>query len=224
MKNLKHPDDLPVIILGYEQPVTGAADSARPHKKEKNRHLWEPEKETLYMSRIANGDREAFSEVVQLYMLDLYRFACSILGDKSRAEDITQETCMRLWTRAAQWSPEGRIKNWLFRITHNLCIDEIRSRRAEHTIDDFIFTIADQSPDAAASYADGQVSRLVTRALFALPERQRTALTLVHYSEYSNNEAARIMNVSVDALESLLARGRQNLRLALSEHKKSIFE
>ena len=214
MKNVKYSAaDAPVLILKMDRDDAASVIN-----------LWPKERETDYMARIASGDREAFGEIVQLYMLDLYKFACSILGDKTKAEDMTQEACLKLWTHAEKWSPEGRIKNWLFRITHNLCIDEIRSRKSHTPIDDVIFTLEDPGQDASQTYADTQMSRLVTKALFNLSERQRTALILVHYSGYSNIETAKIMDISIDATESLLVRGRQNLRRALSEHKKSIFD
>jgi RNA polymerase sigma-70 factor (ECF subfamily) len=91
-------------------------------------------------------------------------------------------------------------------------------------IDKLAYTLPDRQPDQSKKYDDRQVSKAVSDALFALPERQRTALMLVYYSELTNIEAAKIMGISVDAIESLLSRGKRMLRDVLSGSKTTLLE
>jgi RNA polymerase sigma-70 factor (ECF subfamily) len=176
-----------------------------------------PVEERDCMKRIAEGDKAAFSRMVRTHMTDIYRFAYSILGDATRAEDITQEACLKLWTRAGQWTPSGKVRSWLFRITHNLCMDELRGKKPQVDIEKMAFTLRDDKPDQTARYAERETARTVNDALNLLPERQRTALMLVHYNGHTNIESAQIMGLSVDAIESLLARGRRKMKDLLTD-------
>lgn len=180
--------------------------------------------ELVLMTQIASGNGDAFQTVIDRHMLPVYHFAYSILKDITAAEDITQETCVRLWKHAHNWNPSGKIRSWLFRIAHNLCIDEIRKRRPHADIDVFADSIADHAPDTVRQMEETQISQTVKQALFQIPVRQRTAIMLVHYSEQSNKEAAETMGISVDALESLLARGRKALKDLLSDQKEKLWQ
>jgi len=202
--------------------VVNAASPGLPG--ERRPYALSPEEEELYMKRIADKDRNAFNAVVEAYMADVFRFSYSILKDQTAAEDVVQETFYRLWTKAAQWNPSGRLKSWLMRITHNLCIDEIRGRKDTHPEDIQELTLRDHTPDQMQLYADRQSGDIVRNALLDLPERQRTALSLVYYQGLSNIEAAEIMDVSVDALESLLSRGRQKMKQTLEKAKPYLLE
>jgi len=176
------------------------------------------------MNQIALGNSDAFQKILENHMLPIYHFAFSILQDSSSAEDITQETCVKLWKQAGKWKPEGKLRSWLFRIAHNLCIDEIRRRRPHADIDTFADSISDNSTTAPQRIEESESSKTIKQALFKLPVRQRTALMLVHYSDNSNREAAETMGISLDALESLLARGRKSLKELLTDHKETLWE
>lgn len=227
----RNEGESPVIGIGFEKAAGHGAGTmpelmyVKPMRgTDPHSHDMSPDLEQDYMTRIATGDKAAFSHMVNAHMTDIYRFAYSILGDPSRAEDITQEACLKLWTRAGQWNPSGKVRSWLFRITHNLCMDDLRSRKPTLPIDKFTFILSDPQPDQAKVYASNQVSKVVHDALLSLPERQRTALMLVHYSGYTNIESAQIMDLSVDAIESLLARGRRKMKELLSGSKESLLE
>lgn len=143
-------------------------------------------------------------------------------------EDIRQETLLRLWTQADRWRPEiAALSTWLHRIAHNLCIDHLRrtSRLVGEPEDGEIESLTHGSSDADRDaggtdphHALGQhrLGDQLREALATLPERQRSALILCHYQGLSNRDAAEVLDVSVDALESLLARARRKLRLLLA--------
>ena len=174
------------------------------------------------MAAIVAGSASAFKAVMDAHMTSVFRYAYSVLGDAALAEDVTQETFSRLWSQAARWMPKGRVKSWLLKIAHNLCIDEIRRTRSHIDIDAVEPVLPDTARGPRENMAREQTADIVRQALFALPERQRAALVLVHYHDRTNIEAADIMGVSVDALESLLARGRRTMKDVLAGQKVNL--
>jgi RNA polymerase sigma-70 factor (ECF subfamily) len=161
--------------------------------------------------RVGRGDRDAFHTLVERHLARIVAFAGRVLGDRTAAEDVAQETFLRLWTAAARWRPTGaRLTSWLHRVALNLCLDR-RARRPEPPLDD-VAEPADPAPAGPGIVHRREVGEVVRRALAGLPDAQRIAITLCHFQGLRNIEAAEVMDVSVEALESLLARGRRTLR------------
>jgi RNA polymerase sigma-70 factor (ECF subfamily) len=161
------------------------------------------------MRRTASGDAAAFRALADAHLTKIMNFAHRLLHDRSEAEDVTQETFLRLWKDAARFEPRARVTTWLHRIAHNLCVDRLRGRREQpsETIDE-----ERTSLEPGGLFDRKQVAHQVDKALAELPERQRAAVTLVHYQGLGNIEAAEVLDIKVEALESLLARGRRSLR------------
>ncbi|WP_293949625.1 RNA polymerase sigma factor [Sneathiella sp.] len=172
--------------------------------------LGDIEKDAELMQAVAGGNASASRVVVDLYLNGAYRLALRILGDASLAEDMAQEAFIRLWKQAPKWQPKAQIRTWLHRVTHNLCVDYLRKQKRYS--DDEVPEMADPAPNALELKAQRQLGDKVTEALQKLPARQRIAISLVHFEECGNMEAAAIMDISVEALESLLARGRRKLK------------
>jgi RNA polymerase sigma-70 factor (ECF subfamily) len=103
----------------------------------------------------------------------------------------------------------------MHRITYNLCIDRIRARKPTVPIESFDPPSLDKPADQRIQ--DQDIARRVDLALATLTDRQRSAIVLVHYQEIPARDAANIMEISVEALESLLLRGRRGFRVALLE-------
>jgi RNA polymerase sigma-70 factor (ECF subfamily) len=160
--------------------------------------------------RVGEGDARAYRELVDRHAAQLHRFAARMLREASDAEDVVQETFLRLWQRARDYSPDARVGTWLHRITHNLAIDRLRARGRLTPMTD------DDEPPISAPQSKSLVERerreTVSRALDELPERQALAVLLVYFHERSGAEAAEILGVSEEALESLLARARRALK------------
>lgn len=169
----------------------------------------------LLLARIAAGDEAAWSALVGRHLPRLVAFSWRLLGSRSEAEDVAQECFARLVRKAPDWRPGGAsLSTWLHRVATNLCIDQ-RRRPAALALDDFdADTLA--IGGAAETDRDLDTVRTVRRALARLPERQRAAIVLVHYQGFGNPEAAAILDVSVEAVESLLARGRRALRTEIA--------
>ncbi len=161
------------------------------------------------MRRTAKGDPVAFRALADAHLAKIMNYAYRLLHDRTEAEDIAQETFLRLWKDAGRYEPKARVTTWLHRIAHNLCIDRMRGRR-EQPSDTLDEERTSQEPGGLLDRK--RVALEVGHALAELPERQRAAITLVHYQGLSNIEAAAVLDVNVDALESLLARGRRSLR------------
>src|SRR5262249_17626511 len=134
--------------------------------------------------------------------------------DQAEAEDAVQDTFMRLWTHAARWQPgRAKFETWLYRVTLNQCYDRLR-KRPQAPLDEAL-SVPDPAAGPAVLHERRVLAAVLERALGELPERQGAAIVLCHYQELGNIEAAEILGVSVEALESLLARGRRALRAKL---------
>ncbi len=166
--------------------------------------------------RIADGDQAAVQALVARKLPRMFALARRMLGDAHEAEDVTQELFLRAWRQAPTWRPgAARFDTWLHRVALNLCRDRLRKRREQPMADPPDRPDPSAAPDRGVHQAELAVQ--VDAALGRLPERQREAIVLCHYQELTNIEAARLMDVSVEALESLLSRGRRALRLALAD-------
>lgn len=179
-----------------------------------------PDEKLIELVKAQNQD--AFKQLVDRYMKPVFQFSYSFIHNVEKAEDITQETFMLLWDKPRSWEPSGQLKSWLFRVARNKCIDLTRSQKPQVEIE----TLDLQSDQASAETIafDQQMTKIIDKHMQDLPDRQQEAVRLVHFLECSNIEAADIMGVSVDALESLLARGRRKLRSGLEAYEDSYFQ
>ncbi|MFT4632773.1 MAG: RNA polymerase sigma factor (sigma-70 family) [Candidatus Pseudothioglobus sp.] len=166
------------------------------------------------VGQITLGSREAYQQLLSRQLPALTHYVVRMLGNSADAEDILQEVFLRLWTHADRYKAEvARVSTWLHRIAYHLCIDYIRKHQRLELAAAPPEVTGGEEPDQLLS--EEHANMQVKQALLALPERQRSAVILCHYQELSNKEAASILDVSVDALESLLARGRRNLKIRL---------
>ena len=176
--------------------------------------LSDPDDELLV--RVAGGDATAVRTLVDRKLPRVLALASRMLGDPREAEDVAQEAFLRAWKQAPRWTPgAARFDTWLHRVALNLCYDRLRRRREIVTAEPP--ERADEGPGPDRGLQARDTGRRVNAALQGLPERQREAIVLCHYQELGNIEAASLMGVSVEALESLLGRGRRALRAALAD-------
>lgn len=164
------------------------------------------------LARAAAGDAGAWAALVGRYLPAVTRCAAHMLGDPAEAEDVAQDTFLRLHRKLASWEGgEDGLSSWLHRVAVNLSIDRHRTPARPGSL-------ADIGEVAEPADLDGPLDRKrhIEAALAGLPERQRAAVVLVHYQGFSGREAASALDVSVEALESLLARARRTLRNTLA--------
>ena len=163
---------------------------------------------------ISNGDEKAFGELLKRHQNAVYSFAFRLLGGDAReAEDVAQETFLRLFRISASYNPTASLRTFLFKITKNLCIDLYRKKRPGLT-EEFPDIPEKETPlDLLEKVIEAEQ---LENAIKTLPVNQRAALLLRHKEQMPYNQIANVMGVSVSAVESLLVRARQKLRKKLS--------
>lgn len=165
------------------------------------------------MGRIARGDEQAFRALSRRHVPAMVALARRILGNGADAEDVAQEAMLRVWRHAPRWQPLAQFRTWLTRVVVNLCLD--RKRRAPWVALEAAGEIVDTSANAGEKAEADERERLLKAAIERLPARQRTAIVLTYTEGMSNAQAAEMLGTSVSAVETLLIRGKQNLRRAL---------
>jgi RNA polymerase sigma-70 factor (ECF subfamily) len=165
------------------------------------------------MARIAKGDEPAFRALARRHLPAVVGIARRILGNAADAEDVAQEVMLRVWTYAPRWQPLAQFRTWLTRVVVNLCLD--RKRRAPWVELEAAGEIVDPTPAATERSERDERDRMVASAIARLPDRQRAAIVLTYSEGMSNAQVAEILGTSVSAVETLLVRGKQNLRRAL---------
>lgn len=169
----------------------------------------------------ANGDRAAAGALTHRMAPRLMAQAFRILKDRAEAEDVTQEAMLRLWKIAPRWrTGEAQVSSWLFRVVANLCTDRLRKTR---TVDiDAVAEPLDDTPGAEQMLQTAARARALDAALAALPGRQKEAVTLRHIDGLTNPEIAQVMDISIEAVESLTARGKRALADILRAQKDAL--
>jgi len=171
----------------------------------------------------ARGDAKAARELTDRMLPRALSVATRVLGDRAEAEDVAQEAMLRLWRIAPDWQTgQAKVSTWLYRVTMNLCINLQRKRRGGTVALDDAPDPADNAPSAAEQLVAKARSDALQDALAQLPARQRQAVVLRHLEELANPEIAEILGVSVEAVESLVARGKRGLTAALDQRRDDL--
>jgi RNA polymerase sigma-70 factor (ECF subfamily) len=168
------------------------------------------------LSQIAEGDRRAFSQLMDRHVDRAFALARRVLGNKSDAEDVVQDAFLKVWQKAGQWQPgRAQFSTWLYRVVVNRCLD--LKRKPVNAALDNVAEQSDDRPDAYEDIAARQRNAKIQAAVADLPERQRTAIALSYTAGMSNAQAAETMEISVKAFESLLVRAKRELRGRLGD-------
>ena len=172
----------------------------------------------------ARGDAEAARVLTGRHLGRVYGFAARLLGDRAEAEDVAQEAMLRMWRVAGTWrAGEAQLSSWLYRVTVNLCTDRqrARQRRRAEPLDE-VAEPADDTASTESALMQRERHDALQAALASLPDRQRQAVVLRYIEGLSNPEIAAILEVGVEAVESLTARGKRALTAALAGQKAAL--
>jgi RNA polymerase sigma-70 factor (ECF subfamily) len=184
------------------------------------------------MGSVRLGNRHAFEVLINRHQRSVLNFIFRFLGNRTDAEDLTQEVFLRVWKAAGTYKPDAKFTTWLYRIATNLCINRqhaIRIRRlfVQSHIQEQIQNSKDSSIIGESAgilspeerLIDSEQSVRLLNALNELPTSQRVAIVLRIYDEMSYQEIAQIMDRSVSSVDSLLIRAKKNLHRKLVEKK-----
>lgn len=173
--------------------------------------------------RVQRGEQAAYRQLIDRHLPAVLAVARRVLRDDAEAEDVAQETMLRLWRQADGLEIGGSgIGGWLRRVASNLSIDRIRAGRRTDVTDKVPEQI--EEADQLTRLTTGELGARVETALRALPERQRVALTLFHFEGLSQIEVGERLGVSDEAVESLLARARRSLKANLANDWRQLLE
>jgi RNA polymerase sigma-70 factor (ECF subfamily) len=176
------------------------------------------------VERVARQDRRAFEMLYDRYAPAVFGLALKTLGDRQVAEEAVQEVFWRVWQRAASFDPNRTFAPWLFGITHNYCIDELRRRRArpqpvyeddEHPV---LSSIADTT-DVSETALQGEQQRIVAKALQQLPDEQRQAIELAYFGGLTQQEIAARLGNPLGTIKTRMRLGLQKLRAILQDQR-----
>ena len=165
----------------------------------------------------ANGDAGGARMLTVRLVPRILGYAARLLNDRAEAEDVAQEAMLRLWRVAPNWRQgEAKVSTWLYRVTTNLCTDRlrVRQRRKVVALDDAP-DVEDGARGAEADLIEAERMAALNAALVALPDRQREAVVLRHIEGFTNPEIADVMDIGIEAVESLIARGKRALTAIL---------
>ena len=169
----------------------------------------------------ANGDPGAARALTLRLTPRVLGFAARMLSDRTEAEDVAQEAMLRLWRMAPDWQQgEARVATWLYRVASNLCLDRLRRSRPRGLGD--VAEPEDTTPGVISRMIEADRVLALDAALAALPDRQRQAVVLRHIEGLSNPEIAAVMDIGVEAVESLVARGKKGLAALLSGRRAEL--
>jgi RNA polymerase sigma-70 factor (ECF subfamily) len=169
------------------------------------------ETDEMLMAQVQKSDHAAFTLLLDRHLSSLRGFLYRLCGNRADAEEIAQETFLRVWREARRWQPDRvRFTTWLYRIGRNLSIDRLRKHR--ELGGDSVPEIANEQDGPLDDVERQRLRSRVSAAVAGLAERQRTALLLAHYQGMTNPQIAAVLQTSVEAVESLLARARRTLK------------
>ncbi len=174
------------------------------------------------LARVAAGDTDAFTSLVETHQERLLRLCERLLGDAEEARDAAQEVFLKAYRKAADFRPQGQVYTWLYRIATNLCLNRLRRRRLVRFIpwetpadrDAPYFDPPDASPDAATVLDSRQRWQEARRAIAQLPPSQRAVLVLARFEGLSYRQIAEVLGISEGAVESRLFRAMRRIEAA----------
>jgi RNA polymerase sigma-70 factor (ECF subfamily) len=175
-----------------------------------------------------DGEREAFAELVEIYKGKLFQLAYRMLNNRQEAEDVVQDTFMRMHEHLERYDDSHKFSTWIYRIATNLCIDRLRRKKAAYSLDADVsegdgldgYSVL-QSPDYTPEqeFILSERQQVVRQAMDALPVKYKSAMALKYYQDLSLQEISDILHIPVSTVKTRIHRGRDYLRRRLEKEK-----
>lgn len=183
--------------------------------------------EMALIRRVQRGDQAAFAELLEAYEKPVYNLCLRMTGNPEDAADMTQEAFLKVWRGAAQYQFESSFSTWLYRLTSNVCIDFLRSKKRRQTVSLTVeeeqdgtqeLEIADPAPLPEEQVFHSETKREIAAAMEALEEDFRLILTLRLVENLSYEQITDAMDLKVGTVKSRLARARIKLKNILAKN------
>jgi RNA polymerase sigma-70 factor (ECF subfamily) len=174
------------------------------------------------------GDRGAFAELVDMYKGKLFHLAYRMLGNSQEAEDIVQDTFLRVYEHFGRYDNQHKFSTWIYRIATNLCIDRLRRRKSVYSLDAELsdgdgldgysmLQASDPTPEQQLVLTERQ--QVIASAMSSLPAKYKSAMALKYYQDLSLQEISDILDIPVSTVKTRIHRGRDYLRRKLEKQK-----
>lgn len=174
------------------------------------------------LAKFKKGDRQAFELLVRKYKTTVFNTIYSIMGNAQEADDTAQEVFLKVYTKADSFKGESSFSTWLYRITVNRCVDELRRRKNKIISYETEFNqeeklklkdvLASRENDITEKLRQKELQDIIQKAMNSLPEKYRIILTLKETKGLSYKEISQIMKISLAKVKIWLFRARQKLK------------
>ena len=178
----------------------------------------EPPSDAELMARVREGDRDAFTDLVDRHKDAVVSYLTRLTGNRDRAEDLGQETFLRLFRSAREYTEQGYLRAYLYRIATNLVRSEERRERRQRLLTPFLPREEHAEPVAPAGLLRRELHREVTAAVAKLPLRYRVPLVLHEIEGWSYLDIAQEIGCREGTVKSRVHRGRQQLKAKLEPY------
>jgi RNA polymerase sigma-70 factor (ECF subfamily) len=171
----------------------------------------QPTSDDALLVRVAEGDKQAFMLLYERYRERLFTYCCRMIGDRERAKDALQDAFLKAYQNAGMYQSGTNVGAWLFRLTRNVCIDILRTRKEHDPIEDM------QLP-ATEAVADVMLQEALTEEIEKLPEIYREAVILRDVQGHSYEEIATITGTALSTVKFRIFKARDTLRQRLATY------
>lgn len=170
------------------------------------------------------GDQRAFAEIVELYKDKLYHLGYRMTGNRQEAEDVVQDTFLRVFRNLDRYDENQKFSTWIYRIATNLCIDRLRKRKSVYSLDAesgdhegldgySMLPSDDRTPESELMLSETQ--RIIHEAMETLPPKYKSVMVLRYMQDLSLQEISDVLNMPVTTVKTRVHRGREFMRKKL---------
>ena len=171
--------------------------------------------------RAKKADKDAACELLEVYYVDIYSYLRRLCGSRQDAEDLTQQTFLKVWSSLDSFAGRSKFSTWLYRIAHNTCLDRLRKKilNAESRTDHWWRECIDQNPGPAANLADSQMAHRLYQTVDRLDADKKHVVHLHYYQGLSISETAEVLGIATSTVKYRLREVLKILRVELGDEK-----